>query len=151
MDEIQIRFAKEQDLQELIILCEAHAEYEKTPYDKSGKMDRLKAQLFSENPVLYCLVVEKDNMLIGYATYMKQFSTWDASFYIYMDCLFMQEASRGLEIGKQLVAKIKEESTILGCKLIQWQTPDFNTRAINFYHRIGATSKTKERFFLTLE
>jgi GNAT superfamily N-acetyltransferase len=106
--------------------------------------------LFSNNPSLFCLVVEKDNQLIGYATYMKQFSTWDANHYIYMDCLFMTEESRGFGIGEKLINRIMKEAQKLECVLIQWQTPDFNKRAMKFYNRIGATQKSKERFFLTI-
>jgi hypothetical protein len=36
----------------------------------------------------------------------------------------------------------------LKCNHIQWQTPDFNKRAIKFYERIGGISKSKERYFL---
>jgi hypothetical protein len=32
--------------------------------------------------------------------------------------------------------------------MLQWQTPVFNEKAIRFYHRMGATSKDKVRFFL---
>ena len=81
---------------------------------------------------------------------MKQFSTWDSDFYIYMDCLFLMEESRGFGIGEKLIAKIKQEGQNIKCNHIQWQTPDFNVRAIKFYNRTGAMSKTKKRFFLEI-
>ena len=145
-----IRFAKPEDIHQIIDLCEAHAIYEQCDYSKENKVDKLSNNLFSSSPKLYCLVVEQNNKLIGYATYMKQYSTWDACEYIYMDCLFMNENTRGFGIGEQLVRKIQEEGKKLNCKLIQWQTPDFNIRAIKFYKRIGAKSKIKERFFLEI-
>ena len=46
---------------------------------------------------------------------------------------------------------ILKEAQKLECVLIQWQTPDFNKRAMKFYNRIGAKSKNKERFFLTID
>ena len=150
MESFTIRFAKEGDLNELLVLCELHAIYEKTPYDKLNKAKQLNKHLFADIPSLYCIVVEKDKKLIGYATYMKQFSTWDADHYIYMDCLFLMEDARGLGIGELLVKRIQKEAHQLQCSCIQWQTPDFNKRAIKFYHRIGASSKTKERFFLSV-
>lgn len=107
--------------------------------------------LFSDNPSLYCLVVEKDEELIGYATYMKQFSTWEANFYVYMDCLFLTENARGYGIGEKLMEQIKRETQNLCCKLIQWQTPEFNTRAMKFYDRIGGNAKTKERYSLNID
>ena len=67
-----------------------------------------------------------------------------------MDCLFMTEKARGLGLGEELVSRIKLEGSKLGCNHIQWQTPDFNTRAMKFYYRIGAKSKSKERFYLDI-
>jgi len=148
--QLEIRFAKPKDIEQIIELCEAHAKYEQTEYYKENKAERLIKDLFGNSKKLYCLVVERNDRLIGYATYMKQYATWNAHEYIYMDCLFMKESARGLGLGERLVHKIQEEGAKLGCNLIQWQTPDFNTRAIKFYKRIGANSKNKERFFLEI-
>jgi len=150
MNYFKIRFAKPNDINEIIELCELHAAYEKAAYSKLGKDEQLLQDLFSANPKLCCLVVEHEEQLIGYATYMKQYATWDAREYIYMDCIFVKELFRGNGIGEKLVHEIKEKGAELFCNLVQWQTPSFNTRAIQFYERIGATSKTKERFFLTI-
>ena len=149
--EPNIRFARKEDLNELVNLCEEHAQYEEAEYSSLNNEQLLKDSIFSEMPSLFCLVLEVDKKLIGYATYMKQFSTWDAAYYIYMDCLFLKKGWRGLGLGEKLIDQIKIEAKDLGCSLIQWQTPNFNTRAIKFYNRIGATSKTKERFFLTIQ
>lgn len=143
-----IRFVEPNDIEQLVALCKAHAEYEKADFEVLGKKESLSAHLFANAPTLYCLVVEIDSQLIGYATYMKQFSTWDSEYYIYMDCLFLNDLSRGLGLGEQLMNRIKSESVKLDCHLMQWQTPDFNEGAIRFYTRIGGISKTKERFFL---
>jgi len=143
-----IRFAEETDVEDIVNLSALHAAYEKSDYNITGKVDRIAADFFGTNPPLFCLIAEVDQKPIGYATYMKQYATWDVEFYVYMDCLFVEEGYRGQGIGEKLVLKIKEEGLKLGCNLIQWQTPDFNTRAIKFYNRIGATSKSKERFFL---
>ncbi len=87
MKEATIRFAKETDLAVIVDLCHQHALYEKSEYDKTGKQDKLKTHLFCDQPHLNCLVAEVNNEVVGYATYIKQFATWDADFYIYMDCL----------------------------------------------------------------
>ncbi len=147
---IQIRFVESKDMQQIIELCEAHAQYEKSDYSTKNKAVQLSKDLFSETPKLYCLVVESDNELIGYATYMKQYATWNACEYMYMDCLFIKDMARGFGIGEKLVKRIQKEGKKLNCILVQWQTPSFNTRAMKFYKRIGATSKSKERFFLSI-
>ena len=143
-----IRFIKRADLKDLVRLCELHAIFEKSEYDSKHKEEKLNKYLFSNNPSLYCLVVEKEDKVIGYATYMKQFSTWDADYYLYMDCLFMTEESRGFGIGERLIDRIKEEATKLNCNLIQWQTPNFNERAVKFYERTGAISKASTQQWL---
>ena len=145
-----IRFATPKDLPEIIELCHQHALFEQAEYVRKGKKVLLKEHLFAEQPTLYCLIVELKEEIVGYATYIKQFSTWDADFYLYMDCLFLTDRARGYGIGELLMDRIKEEARKLNCNTIQWQTPDFNTRAMKFYRRIGAYSKTKERFFLEL-
>ncbi len=147
----KIRKAEKKDLNKIVALCQLHATYEKAAYDPDHKEESLRNHLFSTLPSLFCLVVEKEDHLIGYATYMKQFSTWDAGYYIYMDCLFMTEESRGFGIGEKLMRRLKEEATALGCTLIQWQTPAFNKRAMKFYDRIGAIGKSKERYFLEID
>jgi hypothetical protein len=96
-----IRFVEKRDLQELIVLCELHAIFEKSQYDPKGKAEGLENYLFSENPPLFCLVVEWNHKLVGYASYTKQFSTWDAYYYIYMDCLFLIESQEVLVLGRK--------------------------------------------------
>ena len=148
--EPKIRLVQKEDLKKLVQLCQLHANFEKAEYDSERKEEQLSKHLFSDNPSLFCLVVEQDKNLNGYASFMKQFSTWDADYYIYMDCLFITQESRGFGIGEKLIDRIKEETQKLGCSLIQWQTPVFNKRAMKFYDRIGATGKSKERFFMEI-
>lgn len=150
MKEPKVRFIEKSDLNDLIKLCELHAVFEQNEYNSKNKKQKLEKHLFSDKPTLFCLVVEHLGKIIGYATYMKQFSTWDSDFYIYMDCLFLTEESRGFGIGEKLIDRIKIEGIKNQCTHIQWQTPDFNKRAMKFYNRIGAESKTKERYFLKM-
>ena len=147
MESFSIDFIKENNVDQLIPLCALHSEYERVPFDTSEKEERLKQFLFEEQPALFCLVVMKGKKMVGYASYMIQFSTWDAGPYIYMDCLYLLETHRGFGIGQQLMERIREEAKKLKITEIQWQTPTFNTRAIKFYNRTGAHSKSKKRYF----
>ncbi|MEM8486492.1 MAG: GNAT family N-acetyltransferase [Bacteroidota bacterium] len=147
-DEITIRFVEQTDLSALVALCADHAAYEKAPYDPAGKAALLAEGLFCDPPKLFCLVAEQKGKLVGFLSYMQQYATWDAGTYVYMDCLYIDQRARNLGLGKQLVSQLVTEARKMGCTLIQWQTPAFNTGAIRFYERLGATSKSKERFFL---
>ncbi len=143
---MKIRPARKDDIPQIIGLCEAHAEYEQSAYNRAGKAELLFDYLFQQEEVVNCLVVVEQEVLVGYATFMKQFSTWNAAHYLYMDCLFLHESARGKGIGQQLMAKLKAIAAQKGCAWLEWQTPVFNKKAVRFYHKIGATSKSKIRF-----
>jgi ribosomal protein S18 acetylase RimI-like enzyme len=148
--EYLIREIQEKDLPCLIELCKNHAEYEQAPYDATGKLDLLKKEIFSDNKRLHCLVVECQSQLIGYYTYTFDFSTWDAKTFMYLDCLYLKPDFRGMKIGEKIFENLKEIATLNNCVNIQWQTPNFNQRAIKFYEKIGGTGKDKVRFFINL-
>ncbi|MCR9155328.1 MAG: GNAT family N-acetyltransferase [Bacteroidetes bacterium] len=147
----QIRPIKSSDLPELIELCRLHAEFEKSDYKGDHKAEALAKHLFAESPSLYGLVIEGESKLLGYSTFMPQFATWDAEFYLYMDCLYIRAEARSKGIGEALIARIKMEAVSLNCKTIQWQTPAFNKRAMKFYERLGAYGKDKVRYFLDVK
>ncbi len=144
--QIKIRIVEPSDIPQLVALCRAHAAYEKNAYKENGQESRLLSDLFSEPPKVYGLVVEQEGRLLGYATYMRQYATWEAAEYLYLDCLYLKDVARGLGIGRRLMKQIRKEAQRMGCQQLQWQTPDFNNRAIKFYDSLGARSKSKERF-----
>lgn len=148
--EYSIRNCEITDLPKLLILIEKHAEFEKAEFSPQGKEENLKNALFGKNPKLFCLVVATKETIVGYVSYTFDFSTWNASTFLYMDCLFLEEETRSLGIGEILIEKLKEIGAENNCVNIQWQTPEFNTRAIKFYNRIGAKGRDKVRFTLTL-
>ncbi len=143
-----IRAATVKDIEEIIQLCAEHAEYEKAEYSSTGKAEKLLPLLFGDAPRAFCLIAEADNNIVGYVTFMDEFSTWDADYYVHMDCLFIRASYRGFGLGERLVREVARYARQMGRQVIQWQTPHFNERALSFYHRIGATSKAKFRMFL---
>ncbi len=145
---MHIRAAEPDDLAELVTLCSEHAAYEQASFDPIGKAERLAQALFSPQPVLFCLVVEHHDHLCGYSTYTFDYSTWDAAPYLHMDCLFLRPDARGFGIGQAIIQRLIEIAQTKGCCGMQWQTPPFNLRAINFYKRMGATTKDKVRCFV---
>ena len=145
-----IRNCRREDLPELVELCARHSMYEKCAYDKRYKEPLLEKAIFCEQPRLFCIVVEMNLKLVGFASYTFDFSTWDAQSFLYLDCLYLDHESRGLGIGNTVIGKLVEIATANSCINIQWQTPGWNERAIKFYHRVGGMSKKKERFTLKI-
>ncbi|MEO9967394.1 MAG: GNAT family N-acetyltransferase [Reichenbachiella sp.] len=145
--EYHIRAVEKDDMNDLIQLCADHAAYEDASFDQSGKVDTLANNLFGQEPPLLCHVVSDGDTLLGYVTFMRQFSTWHASFYVYMDCLFLRPEARNAGLGKRLMAAVVDYAKANRCREIQWQTPNTNAGAIRFYKKNGAEPKSKVRFF----
>lgn len=152
MDQINydIRSCSPSDLEKLMVLIEKHAEFEQSLFKKEGKQERLEVAIFGEKAPLNCIVAEVAAHVIGYATYTFDYSTWDAGWFIYLDCLFLEDGYRDYGIGQALMDQVKVAGEDRGCLNMQWQTPDFNKRAIKFYKRIGGIGKDKVRFTLPL-
>jgi ribosomal protein S18 acetylase RimI-like enzyme len=149
---MRIRPAERRDIDEIVRLCAAHAAYEHADYQPATKAQKLGELLFASPARLFCRVVEiGQSELTGYATWSEEISTWDAEPYAHMDCLYLEPRARGLGIGRRLVAQIVRDAMARGCRLVQWQTPVFNSPAIRFYERLGATRKDKARFYLAAE
>lgn len=144
----QIRPIKPADLDELLVLMQEHADYEKAAFTPEGKKERLAAALFAEHPKLNCWLIENKNRPIGFVSYTFDYSTWDAADFMYMDCLFLREQARGQGIGTDILERLKAVAIERKCINIQWQTPVFNQPAIDFYHKNKAGSNQKVRFTL---
>ena len=90
----------------------------------------------------------REDELLGFATSRPEFSTWDAAYYLHLDCLYLRPELRSRSVSRRVVSAIDHEAPRLGRGRIQWQTPVFNTNAIALYQRLGATEKNKVRFYL---
>ncbi len=107
MSKINIRPCNSDDLDQIIVLCELHAKYEQSEYNPTGKKELLAGALFSNNPPLSIVVADLYGELIGYVSFMKQFSTWDAQAYVYLDCIFIKEEYRSQGLGPRLMNESK--------------------------------------------
>jgi len=148
MQDYIIRPVKENDLGELLLLISEHADFERVPSDPAPNKGKLMKALFDPPVKLNCWVVEQQGKLTGYASFTFDFSTWDAADFMYMDCLYLREGSRGNGIGAAIIKKLYQVARERNCINIQWQTPAFNEPAIRFYHKNHAVSKSKVRFYL---
>jgi GNAT superfamily N-acetyltransferase len=142
-----IRDCVPSDMQMLLTMIGEHAAHEQAEFSPNGKLLPLSAAIFSDQ-VLKCWIVEVNGTIAGYCTFTRDFSTWDASTYIHMDCLYLRAAFRGKGVGKKVLTRLKEYAKAHKVDNIQWQTPSFNEKAIAFYHQMGAAGKEKIRYTL---
>jgi GNAT superfamily N-acetyltransferase len=145
-----VRSLEQRDLPEVIALCAEHAAFERASYDPAGKLEKLATLFFGNAPVLVGKVAINGQSLIGYATASVEVSTWTAERFMHMDCLFVREGHRGSGIGARLMEAIVQEAARLQINQVQWQTPQWNTRADRFYRRLGALACEKFRYTLVI-
>jgi GNAT superfamily N-acetyltransferase len=138
-----IRRAEPLDAEALLSLICEHAQFEKEPFDPTNKLDGLRAALGTKNAPFSCLVVENENGIQGYCSYMPQFDSWYCEFYMFVDALYLRESLRGASIGSELMARVLAEGKAANCTSLRVMTPAENKRASNFYTKIGGSSTLK--------
>lgn len=152
MPDATIRNAQSADTTAIVELCQLHANHEQSEISKHQlNGSSLTELLFSADSQVQCLVVEVDGFLVGYATFVVQYSTWHAEKYLYLDCLYLKESARSQGLARELMQRVQDHARSSGCDHVQWQTPTFNFDAIEFYGSIGASSKPKQRFVWPLD
>ncbi|MFJ3905040.1 GNAT family N-acetyltransferase [Streptomyces sp. NPDC090025] len=133
-------------LDALLDLCREHAAYEKADFLENGQVERWRTALFADEPALHGWIALDDGKPCGFMTVTTDFATWSAERFAYMDCLYLQDAYRGLGLGRVFLDRLREFALAEGCGWAEWQTPPDNELGIGFYRRMGATEKTKFRF-----
>lgn len=134
------------DLPALIVLCDAHAEFEGGRIDTEQLESRLQAAIFSPVPRLWGWVAAQNGRLLGYATASCEFSTWTGREYLHMDCLYVVDGQRGRGLGAGLLGAVEAHARANDIDHVQWQTPHWNEDAARFYRRTGAEESAKLRF-----
>lgn len=136
------------DAKGLSQLCQQHAAYERIPFEAAGHAERLGLLLSNAQLTWWAWVLESEGELLGYATMTIDIATLSATPFAHLDCLFLQSQVRGQGWGKSFVDIVSQQAASLGCTELQWQTPAWNTSAIRFYEKLGASCQPKARFSL---
>ncbi len=133
-----IRKGTKQDLPSVLDLINELALFEKAPEQVTNSVHDMEEDGFGKNPVFNFYVAELNDKIIGIAVYFIKYSTWKGKG-LYLDDLFVTEKFRGKGIGKKLFDIIIEEAKKIKAKQLHWQVLDWNTPAIDFYKKYGAT------------
>nr|WP_219632504.1 GNAT family N-acetyltransferase [Haloechinothrix aidingensis] len=116
------------------------AEYEKAPEECHLTGEDLDSALFADRPALFGHVAELDGVVVGFALWFLNFSTWRGVHGIYLEDLYVRPAYRGHGLGKALLAELARECSLRGYGRLEWWVLDWNTPAIDFYRSVGAVA-----------
>jgi GNAT superfamily N-acetyltransferase len=130
-----IREGTPSDFSAIFELIQEFSVFQKTP-----EKVMITPEIMLENKDLFrCLVVEQpDGQLIGFASFFMAYYSWSGKV-LYLDDLYVQQAFRGHQIGTQLLQKLIDYATLQRCVKVRWQVSHWNTDAIEFYKKMGAS------------
>lgn len=133
-----IRKGTPKDLPQVLLLIRELATFEKAPDAVTNTLEEMKRDGFGDAPVFGLHVAELENKIVGMAIYFVKYSTWKGKG-LYLDDLIVSEKYRGRGIGKKLFDAFMEEAKKIEAKQVHWQVLDWNTPAIDFYKKLGAS------------
>jgi GNAT superfamily N-acetyltransferase len=134
-----IRAATPADLDTIIALIHALAEYEREPDAVVLDRETLRAHLFGPHPAAEVLIAETpDGAVAGFALFFQTFSTWLGRPGTWLEDLFVRPESRGQGYGKALLSAVARTALERGHGRFEWSVLDWNEPAIAFYRALGA-------------
>jgi GNAT superfamily N-acetyltransferase len=134
-----LRAAERRDIDAIVALIRALAEFEKLTHLLEVTADKLALHLFGAKPVVEAVVAERGTRVVAFALFFTNFSTFLAKPGLYLEDLFVDPEQRGRGIGEALLAHLAGLAAERGCGRFEWSVLDWNVDAIRFYERMGAT------------
>ena len=137
---MQIRPARRDEVGIVLQLIHDLAVYEKAPNEVEATEKELLETIFSNDPKVFCDLVEVDGEIAGMAIWFLNYSTWQGKHGIYLEDLFIKPEYRGRGYGKALLKHLAKICDDKGYGRFQWWVLDWNSPAIEFYRSLGAVA-----------
>jgi GNAT superfamily N-acetyltransferase len=146
-----IRPASIDDTDEILALIYELALYEKAPDDAKATREQIIESFFTDDPKVFCEIVEVDGSVAGFAIWFLNYSTWQGKHGIYLEDLFVRPQYRGKGFGKALLKHLAAICEDRGYGRFQWWVLDWNQPAIDFYKSLGAVAMDEWTVFRVSE
>ena len=139
MTPFTLRAAEPRDIHAIVGLIGELAEFENLTNLMQATPEALHKPLFGAKPVAEAVVAEVEGVIVAFALFFTNFSTFLAMPGIYLEDLYVQPAFRGRGIGKALLKHLGALAVARGCGRFEWSVLDWNENAIRFYEHMGAS------------
>ena len=137
--DFSLRAAERRDVDAIVALIRGLAEFEKLTHLLEVTADKLAVHLFGPKPVVEAIVAERSGRVVGFALFFVSFSTFLAKPGLWLEDLFVEPEQRGSGIGQALLEHLARVAAQRGYGRFEWSVLDWNSGAIRFYERMGAT------------
>ena len=135
---VVVRKATKEDMPDVLELIKELAVFEKQPNAVQINIDTLVAEGFGNQPLFTCFVSLLEGQIVGMALCYFRFSTWKGRS-VHLEDLIVKESKRGQGVGMALYKSVMEYAVSFNVKRVEWVVLGWNTPAIKFYEKTGAT------------
>lgn len=144
---VTIRRAVQDDFEVILALIKEFSVFQKTPERVTVTLEEMICGDLFQGFVAETV----DKKIIGFASFFYTWYSWSGKA-IYLDDLYVTQPYRKQAIGKKLLEAVIDLAKKEGCKKVRWQVSDWNTNAIAFYKKTGASiDKTEVNCDLVIE
>jgi GNAT superfamily N-acetyltransferase len=140
---MNIRRAESRDVEAIEQLIRDLAVYERAEDEVNITREEIEESFFRSDSRVYCELVEVDGVVVGFAVWFLNYSTWTGHYGVYLEDLFVRPEYRGRGFGKALLARLARECVTNGYTRLQWSALDWNTPAIEFYTSLGSEAMSE--------
>lgn len=78
-----------------------------------------------------------EDKLVGFTHVVLHPNTWNTSECCYLEDLYVDEAMRGLGVGRALIEHVYDFASMKGCNRVYWTTQESNATARKLYDRLA--------------
>jgi GNAT superfamily N-acetyltransferase len=114
------------------------AEYERLSQAVDFDERQLREHLFGPRPYAEVLLAEDGGVVVGFALFFHNYSTFRGKPCIHLEDLFVEPAHRGRGLGKALLRALARLAVERGCARVEWSVLNWNEPSIRFYELLGA-------------
>ena len=137
MPKFQIRPAKETEADLILEFIKKLAVYEKCSDEVVADEATIYNSIFVEKAA-EVVFAEEDGVVIGFALFFHNFSTFVGRKGLYLEDLFIIPEKRGLGYGKAILKYLANIAEERNCGRMEWICLDWNAPSLAFYRSIGA-------------
>jgi GNAT superfamily N-acetyltransferase len=148
-DGVEIRPAREDEIDELLPLMRAYCDFYKSSPADEGVIAMART-LISDPSQGAVFIAREDGRAIGFATLDWKWSMLKGARIGYLEDLFVDPAARGRGTADALIQVCADRCRELGMPAMEWLTAPDNRRAQKVYDRTGAAAETYLEYDLEL-
>jgi len=133
-----IRPARADDVPAIAHLIRLLARYERLEHQVTGRENDLREHLFGDRPLAEVLIADDAGVVVGFALFFHNYSTFLAQPGVYLEDLFVLPEHRRRGWGRALLGALARVAVARRCGRFEWAVLTWNEPAIAFYRALGS-------------